>query len=137
MTKFYVGQKVLVKSDTYCPCPGATSFIGDIGVIAHIGELDISVWNEKKKDWFNFSPRDLEPITETPKEITVNGVTYVRKPNREHEWKFGDVAVHEKYGVGIVTDTGVRLEFTYENGKNLKYLHRSELTFIRRTDLSV
>ena len=81
--------------------------------------------------------RRMEHYTETPETLTINGVEYIRKPEPAHEWKFGDVAVHEEYGVGIVTDVEDRLEFTCENGSRLTYCGRSDLIFLRRTDFSV
>lgn len=86
------------------------------------------------------SQDQLERYIETPKEITLNGVTYVLKeePKPEHEWKFGDIAVHEEYGIGIVCskpseNTSVR----FVNKVDLYLVYLEELTFLRRADLSV
>ena len=81
--------------------------------------------------------RRMEHYTETPETLTINGVEYIRKPEPEHEWKFGDVAVHEKYGVGIVCGIDEKLEFHHDNGYDYNYVPPSSLTFIRRTDFSV
>ena len=60
------------------------------------------------------------------------------KQESEHEWKFGDIAVHEKYGVGVVFP-----EPDYENDVRFAYngdwtwVNVKELTFLRRADLSV
>lgn len=141
MSKFFVGQKVLVTGKTYYNRDDnrGRSLVGKICEIKKELHPQYAVWEEDKSDWWLVNESDLQPITETPKEITLNGATYVLKEGRnpDHEWKFGDVAVHDKYGVGIVTDIGERLEFTYANGEKLKYLNRSELTFLRQADLSV
>lgn len=75
-----------------------------------------------------------------PKEITLNGTTYVLKeePEPVHEWKFGDVAVHEEYGVGMVfseSDGENDLQFAHDG--DWDFVNIKDLTFIRRADLSV
>lgn len=82
----------------------------------------------------------LEHYIEHAKEITINGATYVLKeePNHEHEWKFGDVAVHDGDGVGFVLealDNDGDLYFRTEYGSY--YCKPDQLTFIRRADLSI
>lgn len=103
MSKFYVGQKVLVKD---CSCGKTIQVEEMIGKVCEIKSIrnDIMVYQENKERAWHFMPSDLEPITETPKEITLNGATYVLKeePKPEHEWKFGDIASHPDYGVGMV-----------------------------------
>ena len=82
----------------------------------------------------------MEHYTETPKEITLNGATYVLKeePKPEHEWKFGDIAVHEYYGVGVVGCSNNRtgdVRFLCES--IMTWVNICHLTFIRSADLSV
>ena len=79
-----------------------------------------------------------------PKEITLNGATYVLKedPKPEHEWKFGDIAVHEEYGIGIVVMTDNEDGDFYfaqsgDNEQRIKWVVERDLTFLRRADLSV
>lgn len=86
----------------------------------------------------------MELYTETPKEITLNGATYVLKeePKPEHEWKFGDIAVHEDYGVGIVVMTDDEDgDFYFASVDNcerrINWVLPKDLTFLRRADLSV
>lgn len=83
--------------------------------------------------------KQMEHYTETPETLTINGVEYIRKPEPSHEWKFGDVAVHDVYGVGIVF--GVESEYTivFKEKKTLsmRCVSPSGLTFLRRTDFSV
>ena len=79
-------------------------------------------------------------VTDTPKEITLNGATYVLKeePKPDHEWKFGDWARHPKYGVGMVfskPDSGNYVRFAYNN--DWDWANIKNLTFLRRSDLSV
>ena len=140
MSKFYVGQKVLVTGPANCGVlssdhnrPGAISTIMAYDPDDRKSEYQLStgVW---------FPATSLQPITETTETLTINGIEYIRKPEPvvEHEWKFGDVATHEKYGVGIVTCIdGGELEFDYKNGDYSTRLSTSSLTFIRRADLSV
>ena len=82
----------------------------------------------------------IEHYIEPPKEITLNGATYVLKeePKPEHEWKFGDIAIDDDYGVGIVLSTPDDendVRFAY-NG-DLAWVNIEYLTFLRRADLSV
>ena len=83
--------------------------------------------------------RRMEHYTETPETLTINGVEYIRKPEPEHEWKFGDVAVHEKYGVGIVFGVGSKDTIIFkDNGTlSMRCVSPSDLIFLRRTDFSV
>ena len=79
-------------------------------------------------------------VTDTPKEITLNGATYVLKeePNPEHEWKFGDIASHPDYGVGMVfsvPDEENDVMFAY-NG-DWAWADIKDIAFLRRADLSV
>ena len=101
MTKFYVGQKVLVTGNSYYGFRNKRwdKCVGKICEVNGVENGRISIYNPDEIVSCWFKPSDLELITEAPEEITVNGVTYVRKPEPEHEWKFGDVAVHEDYGV--------------------------------------
>ena len=79
-----------------------------------------------------------------PKEITLNGATYVLKeePKPEHEWKFGDIAVHDEDGIGIVVMTDNEDGDFYfaqsgDNEQRIKWVVERDLTFLRRADLSV
>lgn len=138
MSKFYVGQKVTpIKDKPQC----AMVFKGEVCIVTSIlGDLSATEGNyEINGKWHIFGSL-LDPITETPETLTINGVEYIRKPEPtvEHEWKFGDVATHEKYGVGIVTRVdGKELEFYYKNGDYSTFVKPQSLTFIRRADLSV
>ena len=83
----------------------------------------------------------LELMTAAPKEITLNGATYVLKeePKLEHEWKFGDIAIHKEYGVGIVfgVEGGDTIVFKEKETLIMKCVSPRNLTFLRRTDFSV
>lgn len=82
----------------------------------------------------------MEHYTETPKEITLNGATYVLKeePKPEHEWKFGDIAVDDDYGVGIVLSTpDDENDVRFAYNEDLAWVNIEYLTFLRRADLSV
>ena len=139
MGKFYVGQRVLVTSSTFNPMPWTEEMIGKICELKERGDR-WAVFTPDKSDYWFFNESDLQPITETPETMTINGVEYVRKPDPDHEWKFGDVAVHKKYGVGIITrniDDDGDVEFTCNNGGDNQYVLPRTLTFIRRTDFSV
>lgn len=86
------------------------------------------------------SQRQIEHYIETPKEITLNGATYVLKEEQkpEHEWRFGDIATHPDCGVGMVfsePDVDNNVRFVY-NG-NWDWVDVKDLTFLRRADLSV
>ena len=87
-----------------------------------------------------FTQSQLEHYTDAPKEITLNGATYVLKeePKPEHEWKFGDIAVHEEYGIGIVcSKPSENTSVHFVNKVDLYLVYLEELTFLRRADLSV
>ena len=140
MSKFNVGDKVFVTGSTFYPNHGTSSFIGKFGWVMYIYEDAVIVYNEDRTDWFAFNESDLQHATETPKEITLNGATYVLKeePKPDHEWKFGDIAVHEEYGVGIVfskPDYENDVRFAYND--DWDWADIKELTFLRRADLSV
>ena len=144
MSKFYVGQKVFVKHSTYYTSnmegiEGASKIVGSIGTVRDLSFDTVCVYNSDKTDWWRFNPSDLLPINETPETLTINGVEYIRKPEPEHEWKFGDVAVHERFGVGMVTrgmDSDGYLGFDSKE-EDFNRVPPSTLTFIRRADLSV
>lgn len=64
------------------------------------------------------------------------------KQESEHEWKFGDIAVHEDYGIGIVVMTDNEDGDFYfaqsgDNEQRIKWVVERDLTFLRRADLSV
>ena len=142
MSKFYVGQKVLVTASTLIPCRSSRDMVGKFGFIKDIGLRSYSVWNEYKSDWFGFYPSDLQPITETPETLTINGVEYIRKPEPEHEWKFGDWARHPEYGVVFVGNVNgpdklwcvVRDEKCWRSGT---YLSPKDLTYISSASIPV
>ena len=97
-----------------------------------------------------FAQSQIEHYIETPKEITLNGATDVlkEKPKPEHEWKFGDIAVHDgkeyffikKYGEGDSKSSGLNpthfkvIDLETLNIKSIPFMHTK---FIRRADLSV
>ena len=79
-------------------------------------------------------------VGDTPKEITLNGATYVLKeePKPEHEWKFGDIAVDDDYGVGIVLSTpDDENDVRFAYNEDLAWVNIEYLTFLRRADLSI
>ena len=87
-----------------------------------------------------FMGHQIEHYIEPPKEITLNGATYVLKeePKPEHEWRFGDIATHPDYGIGIVfstPDDENDVRFAYN--ENWDWADIKDLTFLRRADLSV
>ena len=112
MAKFYVGQKVLVTGSSYYNGSDlderGSDLIGKICKVKYDGyECDgeggyISVFTPDERDWWFVNKSDIQPIDETPETLTVNGVEYIRKPEPEHEWKFGDWARHPKHGVVFV-----------------------------------
>lgn len=76
----------------------------------------------------------------TPKEITLNGATYVLKeePKPEHEWKFGDIAVHKEYGVGVIVCIAYTSnELLFAHKVDCDWIDTKDLTSLRRADLSV
>ena len=139
MSKFYVGQKVtpIVDKPEYAgirlgQSVKVTKVLCDVKGLENY-ELD-GIWHVYGKF--------LTSVNEPPETPTINGVEYIRNPGPmvEHERKFGDVAVHEEYGVGIVTqniDESGEVEFHYGSGEYSCFLKPSTLTFIRRADLSV
>lgn len=144
MSKFYVGQKVLVTGCAPREPKLVNEMVGKVCEIKSVGGGSVLVYQEDKSDAWFFNPSYLQPINETPETLTVNGVEYIRKPEPvvEHEWKFGDVAVHEEYGVGIVTrETNshgvVFFDYNDKDGGDGHFVQSSSLTFIRRADLSV
>ena len=147
MSKFYVGQKVLVTGSTNNPKPETRDMIGSVCEIRNVFSYRdvLVVYTPDKTRYWWFNPDDLQPITEIPEALTINGVEYIRKPEPvvEHEWKFGDVATHEKYGVGIVTRIdgcdakSIFFDRPMGNTGVGGWFEPSSLTFIRRADLSV
>ena len=101
MAKFNVGDRVRKINNEYL----GTFSIGQelfVSGISSLGNYWVGRGMGQQIDTAYES--DLELIAETPKEITLNGATYVLKeePNHEHEWKFGDWARHPEYGVVFV-----------------------------------
>ena len=87
-----------------------------------------------------FADQQIEHYIEPPKEITLNGATYVLKeePKPEHKWKFGDIAVHGKYGVGVViTYPSYANDVLFAHNRDCDWVLLKDLTFLRRADLSV
>ena len=87
-----------------------------------------------------FMGHQIEHYIEPPKEITLNGATYVLKeePKPEHEWRFGDIATHPDYGIGIVFSTpDDENEVRFAYNENWDWADIKDLTFLRRADLSV
>lgn len=138
MSKFSKGDKARVISVDSCDAKEGVK-VGDIVTVNQsdscspwviLGNGRIYCLNENQ----------MEHYTETPKEITLNGATYVLKeePKPEHEWKFGDIASHTDYGVGMVfsepdKENDVMVAYKgYWNWADIK-----DLIFIRRADLSV
>lgn len=137
MAKFKVGDRVRKINDEFLAAFSigeelfvtGTSCIGNYWVGKNLGE-EIDTAYES----------DLELIEATPKEITLNGATYVLKedPKPEHEWKFGDIAMHDDYGVGMVfskPDYENDVRFAYND--DWDWADIKDLTFLRRADLSV
>lgn len=142
MAKFYVGQKVLVTGNSYYDFGRreTTDMFGKICSIKSVVDDGVlSVWAPEKSDYWYFNESDLQPITETPETLTINGVEYIRKPAPEHEWKFGDVAIHGLYGVGIVfgVESEDTIVFKEKETLSMRCVSPRHLTFLRRTDFSV
>ena len=105
MSKFRVGDKVKVVS-TQGMLGERLPVIGNIYKIVKVsddGECFKVEGFDVLGNWMN-SDRVAIPANDSPKEITLNGATYVLKeePKPEHEWKFGDWARHPEYGVVFV-----------------------------------
>lgn len=143
MSKFSKGDKARVTSVDYRDVKAGVK----VGDIVTVNEDDSCVPYYVLSNGKNhpFEQSQIEHYIEIPKEITLNGATYVLKeePKPEHEWKFGDIAIHPDYGVGIVTrvlsdDGSVYFDYIYEgNGSSGYWLNPISLTFLRRADLSV
>ena len=137
MSKFSKGDKARVISvDSYDAKEGVK--VGDIVTVNHsdscspwviLGDGRIYCLTQSK----------MEHYTETPKEITLNGATYVLKeePNPEHKWKFGDWGRH-KYGtVGMCIDNvslNKDLWWFAIKGATIAY-KASDVTFIKSADI--
>ena len=137
MAKFKVGDRVRKINNEYLKIfpigqelfVTGISCIGNYWVGKNLGEETDTAYES-----------DLELIAVTPKEITLNGVTYVLKeePKPDHEWKFGDWARHPEYGVGIVfSRTFKDNNVFFAHDGDWDWANLKELTFIRRADLSV
>ena len=105
MSEFNVGDKVKVVS-TEGILGERLPVIGNIYKIVRVsdcGEYFKVEGFDVTGNWMN-SDCVAIPANDSPKEITLNGATYVLKeePNPEHEWKFGDWARHHEYGVVFV-----------------------------------
>lgn len=138
MSKFKKGDKARVISvDSYDAKEGVK-----VGDIVTVNQSDsCSPWVILGNGRIHcLNGNQMEHYTETPKEITLNGATYVLKeePKPEHEWKFGDIAVDEEYGVGMVfskpdKENGVM----FAHNGDWDWVDIKDLTFLRRADLSV
>ena len=141
MVKFKVGDKVKVVS--------TRGMLGErLPVIGNIYKI-VRVSNDSKcfkvegfdvtGNWMN-SDCVAIPANDSPKEITLNGATYVLKeePNPEHEWKFGDIATHPDYGVGMVfSESDGENDVMLAHNGDWDWADIKDLTFLRRADLSV
>lgn len=147
MSKFYIGQRVLVTRNSYYEDTNTCSAecVGEVCKVRSVSNGNVGVYTPDECDWWYFNPSDLQPINETPETLTINGVEYTRKPEPvvEHEWKFGDVATHKEHGVGIVTRINgsgaksIYFDRPIGNTGDGGWLEPSSLTLIRRADLSV
>ena len=84
----------------------------------------------------------MEHYTETPETLTINGVEYIRKPEPEHEWKFGDWAKHPEYGVVFVGNVNgpdeIWCVFRNEKGwRSGTHLSPKDLTYISSASIPV
>ena len=136
MSKFHKGDKARVISvDSYDAKEGVK-----VGDIVTVNQSDSCCpWVILGNGRIHcLTQSQMEHYTETPKEITLNGATYVRKPEPEHEWKFGDIAVDEEYGVGMVfSEPDVENDVMFAHNGDWDWADIKDLTFIRRADLSV
>ena len=86
-----------------------------------------------------FMGHQIEHYIEPPKEITLNGATYVFKeePRPEHEWKFGDWARHPEYGVGLVCgkqDECDDVQMAFKNYRT-EWVNTERLTYISTAEI--
>ena len=138
MSKFSKGDKARVISvDSYDAKEGVK--VGDIVTVNQSDSCSpwVILGNGRI---YCLTQSQMEHYTETPKEITLNGATYVLKEESkpEHEWKFGDIASHPDYGVGMVfsePDEENDVKFAYKG--DWDWADIKDLIFIRRADLSV
>ena len=120
----------------------------DINEGVHVGDIVTVSENDSYFPWvelpngetYTLQESQMEHYTETPKEITLNGTTYVIKEelNPEHEWKFGDIATHPDYGVGMVfSESDGENDVMLAHNGDWDWADIKDLTFLRRADLSV
>ena len=148
MSKFKKGDKARVISvDSYDAKEGVK-----VGDIVTVNQSDsccpwVILGNGRI---YCLTQSQMEHYIEPPKEITLNGATYVLKEERkpEHEWKFGDVVENEGKRYMLIKEYG--LEDHVSNGtnarhlkvvdfetKNVKSIPKAHTKFLRRTDFSV
>ena len=137
MAKFKVGDRVRKIDNRYLGSfpIGQELFVTGISILGNywVGRN----FGEKTDTSYE---SDLELIAVTPKEITLNGATYVLREEQkpEHEWKFGDIATHPDYGVGMVfSEPDDENDVSFAHNGDWDWADIKDLTFIRRADLSV
>lgn len=138
MSEFKVGDKALVTG-----VRGHNIPLGEIVTVIIVDNEDekmtYKVSQEHGGDMWVYN-EDIKEITATPKETTLNGATYVLKedPKPEHEWKFGDIAIHDDYGVGMVfSEPDYENDVRFAHDDDWDWADIKDLTFLRRADLSV
>ena len=87
---------------------------------------------EKRFVW----DEEITAITETPEEITINGIVYILKPPEEYEWKFGDWARHRIYGVVFVCgNRGDKVKVLAKDTSNVEHVNPKTLTYISSAEI--
>ena len=132
---YKVGDKVVVIDRRH----GHRFNIGEIveirEVIGNSKNLHYCAENNEGEEWF-LGKEEITAITETPEEITINGVIYIPKPQEKHEWKFGDWARHPEYGVVFVCRHSGRFEGSgkvkglAKDTGNVEFVNPETLTYI-------
>lgn len=115
MDKFYVGDRVRLVKDNKA---WSSSNMWKEGVVLRTGlfngRIEVKFYNSENEFYgIDFgNPCALELVEKAdahPEEITHNGVIYIRKPEPEHIWKFGDwarIKPGASYAGSIVFVTG-------------------------------
>lgn len=145
MSKFKVGDRVIIEGNE--PRFGRTKEMRNgVGVVSVSPDkegyygvtLDTGYFVAAKHENIHYHV-EVTVYTTPPSEITLNGATYVLKeePKPEHEWKFGDIATHEEYGVVLVGGTYSHGRVKIFTDEEFTTTNPHDLTFLRRADLSV
>ena len=138
MAKFKKGDLVrCVKPDRYRE---KNFIVGDIGVVdenyLHAGLFAFEggyIMEDSRWELATSSPIPF-PIPDT---VTIGGVEYIRKPEPEHVWKFGDWARHPEYGVGFVCgkqDECYDVQMAFKNYRT-EWVNTERLTYISTAEI--